>query len=119
MAISALQELQPVKAGILRHSVTVQSFTKATGGLGQVIETWADIAVRRAQVTPLKGRESNDKVGEYTIQYFKIVMRYEANLITTDRQIIWEGLTLDIDAPVNVAGRNVMMEVYASVTTRN
>jgi len=26
---------------------------------------------------------------------------------------------LDIDAPVNVAGRNVMMEVYASVTTRN
>ena len=108
-----------MKAGILRHSVTVQSFTKSTGGLGQVIETWTDIATRRAQVTPVKGRESNDKVGEYTIQYFKVVMRYEPNLITTARQLIWDGLTLDIDAPVNSGGRNIMMEVYCSVTTRN
>jgi len=108
-----------MKAGILRHSIKIQSSTPTTGSLGQPIDSWSDVATRRAQVTPIKGRESNDKVGEYTIQYFKIVMRYEAGLITTDRQIIWEGLTIDIDAPVNSGGRNVMMEVYASVTTRN
>ena len=108
-----------MKAGILRHLVTIQNYTKTTGTMGQVIENWTDVATRRAQVTPLKGRESNDKVGEYTIQYFKVIMRYEPNLISTDRRLKYGDLVLDIDAPVNVAGRNVMMEVYASVTTRN
>lgn len=46
-----------MRAGILRHRVTVQSRSAAVDALGQESLAWADMATVWADVSPLSGRE--------------------------------------------------------------
>jgi SPP1 family predicted phage head-tail adaptor len=46
-----------MRAGRLRHRVSIQSRSTTEGSLGQVVESWTDTAEVSAEVKPLQGRE--------------------------------------------------------------
>ena len=46
-----------MRAGSLRHPVTIQSATETRDAAGGVTKTWADVSDRWAEVKPISGRE--------------------------------------------------------------
>ena len=84
-----------MKAGALRHQVTIQRLTITQGSAGEVIETWSDVATVYAAVEPLSGREywqAQQVAAETSI---RVRIRYRAGLETTMR-VIHDDRTLEI-----------------------
>jgi len=46
-----------MRAGSMRHAVTIQSPTKSQDSTGSIVSTWADFAETRASIEPISGRE--------------------------------------------------------------
>lgn len=49
-----------MRAGELRHRITLQRATEARDSFGQAVKTWSDVATVWASVEPLRGREFLD-----------------------------------------------------------
>ena len=95
-----------MRAGTLRHLVTIQrpEVSRDTAG-GEAI-TWTPIATVYASVEPLSGREwvtSNAMGGEIS---HRVRMRYFAGLVNTDR-LLFNGRILRIEAILNTEERNI------------
>jgi SPP1 family predicted phage head-tail adaptor len=78
-----------MRAGGLRHRVTIQHFTSYRDAGGQPIKTWRDTATVWAQVTGINGRElvaAGAKMAEVS---FRIWIRYRAD-VTSASRIIWQ-----------------------------
>jgi len=79
-----------VNSGMLREPVTFQRMTRTSDSAGGQTQSWAAIsgAPSRAYVKPMSGSErfSHDRV-EATIR-LKLVTRYNAGLLESDRVVI-------------------------------
>jgi SPP1 family predicted phage head-tail adaptor len=65
-----------MRAGKLRHKVTIQDYTESQDSYGTVTKTWADYATVWASIEPVKGREfweSQQINAEVTA---KVILRY-------------------------------------------
>ena len=86
-----------MRAGTLRHVVTIQtpSVTKNTRGVEVV--TWPTSVTVRADVRTLTGRElvANDQVTP--IAQHQITLRYRTG-ITTKHRVVWDGRYFGITA---------------------
>ena len=74
-------------AGLLRHRVTIQTFTEARDIAGGVVRTWADSATRWAQVQPLTGREYFDAQQVKSDVTHMVTMRKYTSVTTTNRLV--------------------------------
>lgn len=106
-----------MRAGQLRHQVTIErpQITRDTAG-GEVT-TWLPIATVYAGVETLSGREwvtANAAGGELS---HRVRMRYFAGLESTDR-LTYAGRTFHIEAVLNTDERNVELVVMCREITR-
>jgi len=89
-----------MKAGQLRHRVTIQRLTITQGTAGEVIEGWSDVATVYAAVEPLSGREFWQAQQVAAENQIRVRIRYRAGLDTTMR-VIHDTRTLEILSIVN------------------
>ncbi|MCP9270033.1 phage head closure protein [Xenorhabdus sp. XENO-1] len=83
-----------MRAGALRHRVTLQDFTQIILPSGQRMQEWRDVATVWAEVKYISGRElmaSGAALSEATV---RIWMRYRAD-ITTANRIFYQGDNTD------------------------
>ncbi|ELW8193959.1 TPA: phage head closure protein [Yersinia enterocolitica] len=74
-----------MRAGGLRHKVTIQTFTTTQLPSGQPLKQWNDVATVWAEVKAISGREliaSGAEMSEITI---RIWMRYRADVSSANR----------------------------------
>ena len=105
-----------MKAGALRHSVTVQRLTgSAQTPEGEPDLTWTDYWSGNASIDPLLGREyfAADQVQSETDT--KIGLRYEAggnDEITAAMRVVFGSVVFNIVSPVNVRMMNREWVLY-------
>jgi len=100
--------------GELRHRVQIQSAEITTDATGQQIKTWSTVAARWAKVEQLHGKENYRRSGERTTTSYKILMRYEDNLLSTNKRIVYGDHILDIESFIDLKGDKVAYEVMCS-----
>jgi len=102
-----------MRSGLLRHWVTIRTYTKTRDEYGAEIETWADFADTWASVEPLIGREYMAAKQISAEVSHKIRMRYIAGLLPTMR-IAWGSREFEIVSIINVQERNQEIVIMAT-----
>jgi len=102
-----------VRAGKLRHLVTVESAIETPSDAGEwEVAIWAVFATTRAEITPLKGTE------KFQAQHLDpeithlVRMRFIDGIIPAMR-IVWGSRTFDIKSALNIEERNREIEILA------
>ena len=94
-----------MRAGRLRHRVTIQDYTESQNTFGEVTKNWTDYATVWAAVEPVKGREfweSQQINAEITT---KVTLRYLAG-VKPKMRILHDTRIFEIDSVINVDERN-------------
>lgn len=104
-----------MRAGGLRHRVTIQHFTTVRDASGQHIKTWFDGATVSAEVNAISGRElvaSGAVSAEATI---RVWMRYRSDVSAASRLRClngpFKGSTLDVTGPPIPDGKCTQLEI--------
>lgn len=89
-----------MKAGPLRHAITVQKNTPTRDATGGTVDSWSTHCTARARVEPMTGREyvGSERVTDSTTH--KFTLRYQAG-ITPAMRISWGSRTFDIQSVIN------------------
>ena len=103
-----------MKAGDLRHRITIQQLAEGENDLGDIVQTWTAFATVWASVEPLTGREylSAQQVSAETSG--RIRMRYRAGVNPTMR-VLFNSLTYQILSVINPGELNVELELMTKV----
>ena len=99
-----------MRAGKLRHRVTIESPSESQSDSGEVTSTWAAIATVWAAVEPLSGRErlAAEQAGAEVA--VRVRMRYVAGVTPTCR-ILHGTRYLEIAAVIDPAERGAELEL--------
>jgi len=104
-----------MRAGALRHRITIQEPTSSVGALGEKIKSWADVSTIWAAIEPLRGREfleAHQIEAEITTRF---IIRYKSGLNT--RMRIKFGIKYyKIESIINPDERNRYLEIMALET---
>lgn len=87
-----------MRAGRLRHRVTIQQKVEAVNGFGERIVSWSTVANVSAGVEPLRGREFFDAEQVQAEISHRVIMRYRPGINSTMR-LLYKGRVLHIQAP--------------------
>ena len=102
-----------MKAGKLRHRVTIQKLDESqdgTGGIRKGSSDWSDFATRWAAIEPLQGRElfiAQQVSAEVNI---RLRLRYLKN-VTPRMRVLFDGREFDIKSVLNPGERNRELEL--------
>lgn len=99
-----------MRAGTLRHTVTIQQKSSVQDSFGALINLWTDVASVPAAVQPLRGMERSAAKQTQADADIKVIMRYRTGITTTNRIKFGDRL-LDIEAVVNIDERNRTLEI--------
>ena len=99
-----------MRAGRLRHRVTLQRKVVTRDAYGGEVITWTDVATVWAAVEPLRGRELEAAAQAGAELSARIVMRYRSDVVPEWR-VAWDGHVYDIEAVVDVDGRHRTLEL--------
>jgi len=94
-----------MRAGQLRHLVTVKSPTHTADGKGGIATTWGTVTTCWASVEPLRGREWIESHLENSEVTGRVVMRYKAG-IRPDYMVYFGDRTFQIISVINTEERN-------------
>jgi SPP1 family predicted phage head-tail adaptor len=102
-----------MKAGQLRHRVTLQSPTESQTGYGEPTLTWSTVSDIFASVEPLSGRERWNAQQFQSEATHQVRMRYRSG-VTSKMRIVWGSRTFHfMEPPRNTEERNVELIVLA------
>ncbi|SFO07298.1 phage head closure protein [Xenorhabdus japonica] len=79
-----------MRAGALRHRITLQNFTQIQLPSGQRMQKWQDVATVWAEVKHISGRELMASGAVFSEATVRIWLRYRAD-ITTANRIFYQG----------------------------
>lgn len=103
-----------MRAGRLRHRVTIQAKTIGVDSFGGPTETWSDVATGiPASVEPLSGRELANAQTVNAETTTKITMRYRAGVSTSDR-ITFEGKFYNLQSVIDPEMKHRELIIMAS-----
>lgn len=94
-----------MKAGQLRHRVTLETETKTQSSSGALTSTWATLDKVWAQIEPMSSRELMEASQRGTNETHKVTLRYRDDLTTKER-VKFGTRVLNIGSLVNVGERN-------------
>ena len=104
-----------MRAGQLRHFVTVQQVTETQDASGQPIESWATYIQRWASVKPLSGdsRELFTSAQRWPEVEVKITLRGDetTRLITPKMRVLFGTKIYNILAAVDIEERGIKIEL--------
>lgn len=89
-----------MRAGWLRHRVTIQEVTETQNAVGEPVETWADVATVWGSVEPLRGREFEAAGQAQARTDTRVRIRYFSG-VAPKMRVVWQGHTFDIVSVVN------------------
>lgn len=99
--------------GALREVVTIQARGSAQDGLGEVVETWTDVATVRATVRDASGREYLAADAVQNKAKTKIIIRYRSDVAAEMR--VAHGETLyNIETVLNPSGQRTYLLLMCS-----
>ncbi len=102
-----------MRAGSLRHTITVQRATLTPDDHGQPTRTWSKLATVPADITDSDGSEVVEG-GGVTQQITHVFwLRYLPGLTPSDR-FLYDGRTFNIHRVIDVRGRREKMRVLAT-----
>lgn len=84
-----------MRAGLLRHRISIMRPTKTIDAYGQAIETWASVATVWARVKYVVVPEDDQAEGMHTVEKVEIEVRQPLTVYTGDR-IEHDGVTYNI-----------------------
>lgn len=87
-----------MRAGKLRHQITIQKSTGTQNTNGETVSVWVDVACRRASVEPLSGREMWTARQIDASVTHKVTLRADASLVITPKmRVVFKGRVFDIN----------------------
>lgn len=102
-----------MKAGRLRHKVTLERKGSARDSRGEVVDTWTAVATRRCSIEPLMGKEFYANDNEYSRMPTRIRLRHDSIVKTLrpfDRAVDYSespAVVYDIDSVQNPRERDI------------
>jgi len=92
-----------MKAGLLRHRVTLQTLTVGQDEIGQPVTTWTDTAILWADVRYLSGLSAIKAGADVSLSKVSIRLRYRA--ISAGQRVLHDGKAYAIEAVLPEAKR--------------
>jgi SPP1 family predicted phage head-tail adaptor len=100
-----------MRAGPLRHKITLRQKTATRSSSGAQVTTWIDFAVGvPAEVTPLSGREYISMRQAQSDITTRVRMRYLAG-VNSQMRVQWENKDYEIREVIDVRARRVELEI--------
>lgn len=100
-----------MRAGKLRHRINIQTNTPSKNDYGDLIDSWATVETRWAQITPIQGKElivSDKTVGDIS---HKVLIR-GAIAITPKQRILFGSRVFEIISSVDASEeKDIMIEI--------
>ena len=107
----------PLRAGLLRHTVTVRAPQRTSDGHGGFVNAWTTLGSFAAQVEGLDGREALLASAMQGISSFRITVRWNQVLVSGDcsswQAILSDGRELNVRSISDPEGKRVRMEILA------
>ena len=100
-----------MRAGLLRHRVTIQVLSATQDTLGESSKVYQDAAVVWASINPVSGKEMLAAQQVRPDVTHKITMRYRS--IGPKDRIVYDNRVFNIEAIINFAEQNRMLEIMA------
>ena len=94
-----------MRAGKLRHRITIQEYTTAANDFGEMVKTWATYVTVWGLIKPLTGDEKFTADQTTPGLSHEIRIRYKSG-ITPDMQLRFDGRTFGIVSVINIDERN-------------
>jgi len=94
-----------MRAGLLRHQVTIQTRTDIRDGKGTAVETWSDVTTVWGSIEPLQGKEYYDAHRENADITHRARIRYRPG-VTRENRLLYGSRIFDIEAVLNPDERN-------------
>jgi SPP1 family predicted phage head-tail adaptor len=94
-----------MRAGRLRHRVTIQEYTESQNTYGEVTKSWVDFATVWAAMEPARGREfwESQQINAETTS--TVVLRYLAG-VKPEMRVLYDGRVFQILSVINPDERN-------------
>ena len=92
----------------MRHVVQIERQSKATDEYGALVDVWNQVALKRASIEPINGREYFAQSGEHAEVTTRIRMRHDAvtgAMKPLDR-VLHRGDVYDVISVISVQERN-------------
>jgi len=105
-----------MRAGPLRHRVTLQQATAARDAAGGSRKVWADIADRWAEITPARGKDRVEAEQIKAKNPVLVRLRFVSAGLDSSWRIVHGSTIYHIDSVVNVGERDIMHECNCYVT---
>ena len=103
-----------MKAGSLRHKITIQENAALNDGAGSQKAVWQDVCTVHAAIKPLSGRELIVSQAENSEISVRIVIRYRTG-ITASMRIVYQNTIYAIVAPpINTDMRNTELQIMCA-----
>jgi SPP1 family predicted phage head-tail adaptor len=102
-----------MRAGQLRHKITIQNTTVTQDSYGSKVDTWAIFATVWASVEPVSGREYFESAKLNAEITHRVRIRYTAG-VTPDMKILYGDRTFNIKSVINREERNRDMELMCA-----
>ena len=99
-----------MRAGLLKHWVTVERITPTRNDAGEIMRAWATAEERWGAIDPLSGNERYAAQQVSPNVSHRIRLRFGSTVTAKDR-ITHAGRTFDINAVLNSGERNRQLEL--------
>lgn len=99
-----------MRAGDLRHLVTLEEQVQGTDPYGNPTTVWEDRGQVWAAVEPLRGRQLFEAQTAFGEIVTKVRIRYRSG-ITPSWRVLWDGRVLAVKAALDVDGRHRELEL--------
>ncbi len=93
-----------MRAGQLRHRVTIQQKSVTQNGYGEEVITWQDVATVWAAIEPLQGREYLEGKQVQAEVTTRIRIRYRSG-IQPEMRVTWGSHAYDVQAVIEPESR--------------
>lgn len=90
-----------MRAGPMRHRITLQQRSLTADSFGQPLETWSDVTTAWAEIRPLRSKEAELAKQVYPTATHKVFMRYVA-AVGSDWRVVFKGRVFNINEVLNV-----------------
>lgn len=103
-----------IRAGAMRHSVSIESPHTGRDSMGCVSNEWATFASKvAASLEPLNGRELFSAQQHHAEVTFRVRMRYRAGIVAGMR-ILHRGRLFNVVYVINPGERNAELQLMCS-----
>jgi len=102
-----------MRAGLLRHRITIEQVTETQSGFGGIVKTWATFAKKWASIMPLRSKEKFEAQQMFAQASHKVRLRYVSGVVPKMR-ITFGSRTFDIQDVLNLNERDTTLELIVT-----